>query len=235
MLILGFDATAVACSAALLDSKKIISEISLNRGSKHSEQLLPVIDNVLSLAKKDATQVDVIALCAGPGSFTGVRIAAATGKALAQALDKKIVQINSLDALAHNVQIEDALIVPLLDARKNEFYTAWYTYKEGKMEKTKNDYAVSPDKLVEELMLENKKVYFFGEGLEKYQEILIKHLGKQAVIMPSEFSSIRGSAVALLALEKVEKEEFSDYYTLAPIYLRRPEAEITWEEKHCGR
>jgi tRNA threonylcarbamoyl adenosine modification protein YeaZ len=105
MLILGFDATAIACSAALIEDKKIISEISLNRGSKHSEQLLPVIDNVLKLARKDMDQVDLIALCAGPGSFTGVRIAAATGKALAQASNKKIIQINSLDALAQMLKL----------------------------------------------------------------------------------------------------------------------------------
>lgn len=235
MLILGFDATAIACSAALIEDKKIISEISLNRGSKHSEQLLPVIDNVLKLARKDMNQVDLIALSAGPGSFTGVRIAAATGKALAQASNKKIIQINSLDALAQNVKIENALIVPLLDARKNEFYTAWYRFQNGKMEKVKNDYAVSPDNLAEELKSENEKVYLFGEGLEKYAQVLKVSLGEQAVILPAEFGSIKGSAVSLLAEEKAEKGEFSNYYTLAPVYLRRPEAEITWEAKHCGR
>ena len=235
MLILGFDATAVACSAALIEDNKIISEISLNRGSKHSEQLLPVIDNVLKLARKDMNQVDLIALCAGPGSFTGVRIAAATGKALAQATNKKIIQINSLDALAQNVKIENALIVPLLDARKNEFYTAWYRFQNEKMEKVKTDYAVSPDKLGEELKNENEKVYLFGEGLEKYAKGIKESLGEQAVILPAEFGSIKGSAIALLAQEKAEKGEFSDYYTLAPVYLRKPEAEITWEAKHCGR
>ncbi len=235
MLILGFDATAIACSAALIEDKKIINEITLNRGSKHSEQLLPVIDNVLKLARKDINQVDLIVLCAGPGSFTGVRIAAVTGKALAQAMDKKIIQINSLDALAQNVQVEGALIVPILDARKNEFYTAWYKFQNGEMKKVKNDYAVSPAKLAEELKSENEKVYLFGDGLEKYAKGIKESLGEQAVILSAEFGSIKGSAIVLLAQEKAEKGEYSNYYTLAPVYLRKPEAEITWEAKHCGR
>lgn len=235
MLILGFDATATACSAALIEDKKILCEITLNRGSKHSEQLLPIIDNVFKNGDRTLEETDVIALCAGPGSFTGVRIAAATGKALAQALDKKIVQVNSLDALAQNVLVEDALIVPLMDARKNEFYAAWYRYKNGVMEKVKNDYAVSPENLALELKSENEKVYLFGEGLDKYENILKNILGDAAIIMPAQSGSIRGSSVALLAIKKAEEGEFSDYYSLAPIYLRKPEAEITWEAKHCGR
>ncbi len=235
MLILGFDATAVACSAALINDNKILSEINLNRGSKHSEQLLPVIDEVLSLAKKELEEVDAIALCAGPGSFTGVRIAAATGKALAQATDKKIIQINSLDALAQNFQGEDALIVPLLDARKNEFYTAWYKYENGKSKKVKNDYSVSPEKLAQELKEQNCKVYLFGEGLEKYSAQMEEVLQENGIFLPTQFGSIKGSAVALLAFEKYNSENFSDYYTLAPVYLRKPEAEITWEAKNCER
>jgi tRNA threonylcarbamoyladenosine biosynthesis protein TsaB len=103
------------------------------------------------------------------------------------------------------------------------------------MEKVKNDYAVSPDNLAEELKSENEKVYLFGEGLEKYAKGIKESLGEQAVILPAEFGSIKGSAVSLLAEEKAEQGEFSDYYTLAPVYLRKPEAEITWEAKHCGR
>ena len=234
MLILGFDTTAVACSVALIEENRILSEIQLNRGSKHSEQLLPVIDNVFKLAKKDLSQVDLIAVSAGPGSFTGVRIAAATGKSLAQAQDKKIIQINSLDALAQNIMAEDALIVPLLDARKNEFYTGWYRFTEGKMEKIKEDYAVSPENLFKELK-DEKKVYFLGENVEKCRDEIKTSLGSKAVILSPLYSGIRGAAVAFLAMEKYKNKDCADYYTLAPVYLRKPEAELTWEEKNSGR
>lgn len=234
MLILGFDTTAIACSVALVEDDRIISEIQLNRGSKHSEQLLPVIDNVFKLAKKDLSQVDLIAVSAGPGSFTGVRIAAATGKSLAQAQNKKIIQINSLDALAQNIMVEDALIIPLLDARKNEFYTGWYRYSDDKVQKIKDYYAVSPKTLFEEVKAE-KKVYFLGEGIQKYKQEIKEYLASKAVILPSLYASISGSAVAFLAMEKYKNEEFADYYTLAPVYLRKPEAELTWEAKNSGR
>lgn len=234
MLILGFDTTAIACSVALIEEGRIVSEIQLNRGSKHSEQLLPVIDNVFKIAKKDLSQVDLLAVSAGPGSFTGVRIAAATAKSLAQAQDKKIIQINSLDALAQNIMAEDALIVPLLDARKDEFYTAWYKSKDGKVQRVKDEYAVKPETLFAELKNE-KKVYFLGEGLEKYRQEMKERFGDKAVVLPSTYATIRGSVVAFMALEKYKNNEFADYYTLSPIYLRRPEAETTWEAKQRGR
>ena len=234
MLILGFDSTAVACSAALVDDNKVISEIHLNRGSKHSEQLLPVIDQVLRLADKRLEDLDAIAVTVGPGSFTGVRIAVATGKALAQGLDKKLIAVSSLDALARNIIAEDALIVPLLDARKNEFYSSCYRYRDGILEKVKQEQAVSPQKLFEDLLSE-EKVYFVGEALGKYEGMIREILGDNAVLAPASRGSIRGAEVAFIGMEKFLREEFTDYYNMAPLYLRKPEAETTWEAKHSGR
>lgn len=241
MRILAFDATARTASVAVTEEGKLISEINLDRGSKHSEHLLPLIDQALRNAKLKLADMDLIALAAGPGSFTGVRIAAATGKALAQGLDKKIIQINSLDALALNMPAEDSLVIPLLDARKNEFYTAIYSYQAGRQMKLAEDHAISLSLLFEDLAKRlsagpaGLKAYFMGENIQAYASDISQALGQDALLLPPSMGFIRAAAIAQLAREKYEREEFSSYYTLAPLYLRRPEAEISWEAKNCGR
>ncbi len=238
MRILAFDASARACSVAVIEKGKLLSEINLDRGSKHSEQLLPLIDQALKNARLKVAQMDLIALAAGPGSFTGVRIAAATGKALAQGLDKELVQINSLDALALNMPAEKSLVIPLLDARKNEFYSATYTYEAGKQIKIKDDRAINPGLLYEEVaasLAAGQMAYFLGEGAQACRTQIQEALGGRAQVLPENMGSIRASALARLAEEKYQRGEIASYYTLAPLYLRKPEAEISWEAKNCGR
>ncbi len=233
MLILSFDTSAQSCGVALTDTEKVISEIQLNRGSKHSEQLLPMIDHVLGNAKKTIGDIDLIVVSSGPGSFTGVRIAVATAKALSQGREIPLVAVNSLELLASNCLCPKSLIVPMLDARKNEVYTALFRRKEEGLLRVSEDYPSKPSELFTSLK-EEESVIFLGENIEPYRDQIKAILKERALLAPVSFGSIRASEAAFLGLEKYRAGDLADHFDLAPTYLRKPEAETSWEAKQGG-
>lgn len=235
MLVLGFDTTALACSVALVnaDTQQVLSDIQINRGSKHSEQLLPVIDQVLRNARRTISEVELFAVAKGPGSFTGVRIAVATAKALAQGQEAPLIGVNSLEALASNCLCPHSLIVPLLDARKNECYTASFRNEGQALVRQTDDYAAEPQALFTSMQAESS-VIFIGEPTERYRQQIHDALGDKAVIAPSAMGSIRGAQVAALGWKQYNQGQRDSFFDLAPLYLRKSEAETTWEAKHGG-
>ena len=253
MLLLGIDSTSVSCSAAVLQDGQVFSEIHRNTGTKHSEQLLPVIHQALSLAGLGLGELEGIAVAAGPGSFTGVRIGVSTARALAQSVNLPLMGVGSLEALAENLPVVGpSLVVPLLDARKNEVYAAISRFvamdlqKPPQQEMLSSPRAIAPRVLFQELQerLERENlqsVYFLGDALEKYAPMIGEILGERGILAPAAAGCIRGAQVARLGGEMLRRERghnqaaFRDgCYTLEPFYLRKSEAETTWEAKHGG-
>ena len=118
MKILALDTTGLVASAAIVDESKTIAEFTTNYKKTHSQTIMPMIEAIRNMAEIELNDIDYIACASGPGSFTGLRIGAATAKGLAHGLDKKIIPVPTLDALAYNLAYCSSLIVPIMDARR---------------------------------------------------------------------------------------------------------------------
>lgn len=236
MLILGIDSSTTVSGAAIIDTdqEKVLAEGFLNTEKNHSESFLPLIKNTLDLAKVELNNIDGIAVTKGPGSFTGLRIGMVTAKSLVQVTGAKLIGIKTLDALAYNLFGYSGIICPILNARRNEVYTALYEMENNELKRISNYLVISPEKLVEKILKNGKGTIFLGDGVTEYRPYLEKNLGSQAVFTASNNSFIRSSSVALLAAQYFLENKQDNVFQLEPFYLRKSEAEITWEEKQCA-
>ena len=149
MLILAIDSSTPVAGVAIVDKEKIWAESFLNTGYTHSELLMPMIENTFKKIKLKPQEIDAIAVSRGPGSFTGLRIGMVTGKSLAQVLGKKLTSVPTLDLLAFNLWGQEGIICPILNARKNEVYTALYEMQGQELVRLSEYMAISPLALVE--------------------------------------------------------------------------------------
>jgi tRNA threonylcarbamoyladenosine biosynthesis protein TsaB len=124
MKVLGIDTSSKAASVAIMEDDKLISEYTINNNKTHSQKLMPIIENMFKLNEMSADDIDLISVCVGPGSFTGLRIGVATSKAIAHVRNIPITIVNSLEALAFNMSMTNKTICPMIDAQKNQVYTA---------------------------------------------------------------------------------------------------------------
>ena len=129
MKILGIDTSSMAASVAVIEDNKLICEYTINTKKTHSQKLMPMIENMLSLSDLNVRELDAIAVCEGPGSFTGLRIGMATAKAIAHVNDIPVIGVNSLEVLAANMNLCDKKICSILDAQRNQVYTGRYQYE----------------------------------------------------------------------------------------------------------
>ena len=126
MRILAIEASAKVAGAAFLESGRILAEQMVNGPLTHSETLMPMVAEVLRQAGRQPEEIDIIAVTNGPGSFTGLRIGAATAKGMALGLGIPVLPVPTLEALAFNVQSWPGLVVPMMDARRGQVYSAVY-------------------------------------------------------------------------------------------------------------
>ena len=132
MKILAIDTSAKTATAALTDGRRLLSLYTQNVGLTHSETMLPMVEALLRDAKTDVDEIDMFACAVGPGSFTGVRIGVSLVKGLAFGKNKICVGVSTLESLARNIEVEGALIVPVMDARRERLYSAVFKYENGK-------------------------------------------------------------------------------------------------------
>ena len=129
MLIIGIESSALVASVALMEDDRLVAEYTMNNKKTHSQTLLPMLDEIVRAAEADLKDVDAIAISRGPGSFTGLRIGSATAKGLGLALDKPLVEVPTLDAMAYNLYgVCDGVICPIMDARRQEVYSGIYEF-----------------------------------------------------------------------------------------------------------
>ena len=166
MKILAVDSSSITASVALVEGEKVISEFFMNAGLTHSQTLAPMIDSVLKNANVDPSEIDLYAVTDGPGSFTGLRIAASTVKAMALAMNKPCVGVSSLEALAYNFCDFEGLVCPCMDARRNQVYTALFRAKDKKIVRIIEDSADTIENLVRKLNEYDEKIEFVGDGSE---------------------------------------------------------------------
>ncbi len=196
MKILGIDTSTSCGSVGLIEDGEVISDYLLNIPVTHSERLLGAIELVLSEARCPIENIDGWAISLGPGSFTGLRIGVSTVKGLAYATGKPVAGVSTLDVLASQIAPTSYLICPILDARKQEVYTAFYRYEEGNSLKRQSIYqAIRPEDLVKNI---KERTIFLGDGVKTYGDFLINSLPSLAIFPPVPLHFSHGSMVAKL-------------------------------------
>ncbi len=212
--------------------------MTLNIKKTHSERLMPLLDQMLTESGIEREQLGAVAAAAGPGSFTGLRIGISTARALAQALKIPALPVCTLEALAEAVPTPGALICPLLDARRNQAYTALYKRSAEppfKLETLIAPAALALDELIDSLSGFDQPIIFLGEGLQTYAPALAEKLpANRAVLAPAPFRLCKASLVALCGLRQLQENPQAGYLEMMPHYLRRPEAERLADERLGG-
>ena len=225
MKILGIDTSTPIGSIALIDGDTLVAEHTLNIVQAHSSRLMPAIDTVLKWSDITADDLDGCAVGIGPGSFTGIRIGVATIKSLCYALDKQIVGVSTLEAIAYNLRWTNGVICPLLDARRSEVYGAIF---EGGTEwqRLSEDLCLSIDAFLDQLgeTTAQRRVptpfNFVGDGLLTYRDAVRERLGERAHFAEAIFNVPRGATIAHLGAQRLQHGESDNYWTLVPNYVR---------------
>ena len=227
MRILAIDYSATAASAALVEDGKVLGEFYINTKLTHSQTLMPMITNVLQCTRTELSEVDLFAVSAGPGSFTGIRIGIASMKGLAMAQNKPCVGVSTLEAMAENLSHLKGTVCAVMDARCQQVYNAVFAVDHGKMERLTPDRALSVESLAkecEESKNYEKPLYLVGDGaklcynIERFQEL-------GAVLPPEPLIYQRACGVAKAAVRIYENGGAVSAAALMPVYLRLPQAE----------
>nr|WP_302596944.1 tRNA (adenosine(37)-N6)-threonylcarbamoyltransferase complex dimerization subunit type 1 TsaB [uncultured Cellulosilyticum sp.] len=231
MNILAIDASGIAGSVAYIRDGKLAGEYYICHKLTHSETIMPMLEHMRDLIGIDLEKLDAIAVTSGPGSFTGLRIGVTTAKALALALNIPVVGIPTLDALAHNMTHTTATICPIMDARRNQVYTAVYKWEGSELMRLTDHLACDMDEHLEMLANRNEDILFLGDGVEIYREKVIAKLGEKALFAPGFLNLQRAGTLAEAACKAYERGEACDADTFVPIYLRKSQAEREREER----
>lgn len=222
MLILALDSTATVGSVALCRDGAPIAHFTVKNGNTHSETLLPMVEAVLRSAGVTARDIDLFACSTGPGSFTGVRIGTATVKGLAFGRDVCCLGVSTLEALAENAVPTDALICPVMNARRGQVYNALFAYENGTLCRLTPDRAISTAELEAELLQRGRPFVLTGDGVEEFARLAPKTAPQALCAMQVDQNAV---SVARVALRRYTAGERGTDSGLVPTYLRMPQAE----------
>ncbi len=225
MKILAFDGTAKAASVAVSDQDRILGLCTVDNGLTQSELLLPMAEDLLSSLKLTFSDIDIFATSVGPGSFTGVRIGVSLVKGLAFGKGVPCVGVSTIEALAENLRGLRGVVVPCMDARRNQVYTATFISDGENLKRITEDRAIAISALADELReYEGQDIYICGDGYSVARNGLIS-AGLNIRKTPELLILENAASVAMLAKVKYEKGETVSDSELSPIYLRMPQAE----------
>ncbi len=237
MNILGIDSSGLVATTALMMDGKLVSNYSINNKKTHSQTLLPMICDMLEMADVKKEDLDGIAVAKGPGSFTGLRIGAATAKGIAMALDIPIIEVSSLMGLAFNVKSFGGVVCPIMDARRKQVYYGIYNVAnevpEALTEDGVDDVTVLLDNLIPQICPE-EKIMFLGDGVFVYRDVIEEHLGDRAVFADSTRIYQDASSVAYIGEKKMTEGEVTVNKDFAPSYIRKSQAQRELENKKNG-
>lgn len=225
MIILAFDSTARVASVAVTDGDRPLGKFDIDNGLTHSELLLPMAESLLEKLKISIDDIELLAATVGPGSFTGVRIGAALVKGLALSRNIPTVAVSTLEALAENLSGISGIVVPVMDARRGQLYTAIFNSSESGLQRLTDDMAISAEELSELLsQYSGENIYLVGDGYSVAKEAL-SSLGTKLSKTPRLLIDQSAYSCAAVAKRKYERGEVTPDADLKPTYLRVPQAE----------
>jgi len=224
MLILAFETSAKAGSVALMQDGVLLGESYQNTGLTHSQTLMAMAESMLSQCGKTPQQVEAVAVAAGPGSFTGVRIGVAAAKGFAWGNQLPCYGVSTLEAMAESLAIWNGYVLPVMDARRSQVYTALFRAEQGTLTQIMEDCAISLEELGETVKKLDLPVFLVGDGSILCYNTL-KDGCKALVLPPEHRMHQRAAGVALVARKKIAAGESGDGAGLKPNYLRLSQAE----------
>lgn len=229
MKLLALDSSGLVASVALTEDDNLIAEYTIQYKKTHSQTLLPMLDEIKKMVELDLSTVDAIAVAAGPGSFTGLRIGSATAKGLALALEKPIIPVPTVDGLAYQMYGTDAVVCPIMDARRNQVYTGIYEfiYEQDRydMSVIKEQCAVAFDAIAEQLNELNRKVIFLGDGVPVFRERMAELMKVPYTLAPAHRNRQSAACIASLGSVYYAQGRIESGAEHAPEYLRLSQAE----------
>ena len=226
MKILALETSAKAVSAAVSEDGKILCSGYQDTGLTHSRTLMPIVEGILKNTGLTVQDCDAIAVAAGPGSFTGIRIGVSTVKGLAWAADKPCVGVSTLEAMAWHGLAAGGLVCPVMDARRSQVYNALFQAENGKPVRLCEDRPIALSQLAEELRTLNAPAFLIGDGAELAE----KYLREQAIpctVAPENLRWQSAWGVAMAAMDKTP----GNADALLPVYLRLSQAERERQER----
>lgn len=232
MKILALDSSGLPASVAIVEDDNLIAEYTVNYKKTHSQTLLPMLDEVVKMTGTNLAEIDAIAVAKGPGSFTGLRIGSATVKGLGLALDKPVIGIPTVEGLAMNLWGAQALVCPLMDARRNQVYTGIYRFRSGELQVVREQAALALEEVVHALNLIGEEVIFLGDGVQVYRHLLEEKLEVPYTIAPAHMNKQRAASVAARALEYWNQGLYENADSFEPEYLRLSQAERERRQKY---
>ena len=224
MLLLAFETSAKAGSVALCENGVLLGESYQNTGLTHSQTLLCMAESLLAQCGKTPQQVEAVAVAAGPGSFTGVRIGVAAAKGFAWGGRIPCYGTSTLESMALNLGIYEGTVCAVMDARRNQVYNALFKAEKGVLTRICEDRAISIEEL--KAQLPETPVFLVGDGSK-----LCKQHIPEAILPPEHRQHQRAAGVALAAEAMIARGESGDANALAPNYLRLSQAERERAEK----
>lgn len=236
MKILSIETSSEVCSVAVLEDRKVLKELNLENGNTHSQNLMPLISQILDETQLNLNEIDLFACDNGPGSFTGIRIGIATIKAFRDVTLKPVIGISSLNALIYNLKnINADIICSIIDAKNDNVYCGIFTYNNQILRKLENYRFENITSILEYFKAEkflNKSIFFVGNGSIVYKDVIQFKLGKRVLFSKETENKLNATSVAYAAFDEFKNN--SNFSEIVPLYLKKSSAEITLEEKTNG-
>ena len=231
MKILGLDSSGIVASVAVVEDDILVAEYTVNYKKTHSQTLLPMLDEIAKMTELDLNTIDAIAVAAGPGSFTGLRIGSATAKGLGLALKKPLIAVPTVEGLAYNLYDTDGLICPIMDARRRQVYTGIYRFEEHRLVTVEDQMAVPMEEMIRKLNEYQQPVTFLGDGVPVCADMIAEKLKVPYFFAPAHVNKQRAAAVAALGLIYYKEGRTQTAMEHIPDYLRVSQAEREREER----
>ncbi|MDD4679650.1 MAG: tRNA (adenosine(37)-N6)-threonylcarbamoyltransferase complex dimerization subunit type 1 TsaB [Clostridia bacterium] len=225
MKVLAIDSSSLVAGSAVLDGNKLLYEVYHHHKRNHSETLMPLVEKALISCELMLGDIDLFAVSGGPGSFTGLRIGISTIKGLAQAVEKPVIPVPTLDAMAWSAVCPGALVCPIMDARRNQVYTSIYRWEGENCVRLKPYSALAVKELIDKLNSYQESIRFIGDGIPVHRGLLLEKMGKSALFAPPYLAYQRASVIAFLGLKEAKAGKAIHCRDLKPFYLRLSQAE----------
>ncbi|MAB47008.1 MAG: tRNA (adenosine(37)-N6)-threonylcarbamoyltransferase complex dimerization subunit type 1 TsaB [Flavobacteriaceae bacterium] len=212
-LVLNIETATTNCSVSLSkDGETLVLKEDNSAGYSHAETLHVFIKDVFEAANINTLDIDAVAVSKGPGSYTGLRIGVSSAKGLCYALNKPLISVSTLESLSHQVKVEEGIIIPMLDARRMEVYSAIFNHNHELIREIKAE-ILTEDSYAD--LLKENKVYFVGNGVAKTKQ-LINH--PNAIFIDGKLPS--ANEMSLLSELKYKKSDIEDVAYFEPYYLK---------------
>jgi tRNA threonylcarbamoyladenosine biosynthesis protein TsaB len=229
--ILAIDTSGKVISVALCENDMVLSHFFLNYKISHSETLMPILKNLLETVGVEIDEIHLFAVSSGPGSFTGIRIGVSTFKAFSYALNKPLLAVNTLEALAYNVTPDTKKVCPIIDARNQQVFTGVFRPIAGKYVLEGAVFPIEMKNYLVRLKQEHEEVVFTGDAVDLHKDYILEVLGERAFFSPRSYTLPSAVNVAYVATLYYQEGKIENGLSAVPFYLRKSGAELELERK----